>query len=434
MNTLWRFPFRATPRAALFMVATSTLALVGQSQLMLFAIVVVVVVSTIDAFAVKKLPVTIREIGAFSRGAPTPLKISVDAPGASRVQIRQPLPPDMTSPESTTTGRSLETVLIPLRRGSYVLPRVAVRCDGPLGLGSWFHELGVDAPFNVYPDLPAAQRLAQAVRQRSIRAVGSRRRGPLGLGTEFESVREYRTDDDVRQINWRATARLGRPMSNNLRVEQDTDLWVLVDTGRLSGASLIATTGPVTRLDLALDAAAALGLVADDLNDRVGFVSYASQVGQVMFPRRRGGARLVETSFGLEPTDDESDHAAAFATASSNRRGLVFVFTDLIDEAAAALLLSALPALCRRHIVFIACIDDPEYVRARTFGTPGELVVMADIDAALRNTVQLVQNTGAIVVTASVGKYSESMVQTYVRVRSGSGVALDRPRQATNAQ
>lgn len=434
MKTLWRFPFRATPRAALLVAAASLFALIGQSPLMLFAIIVVVVVSIVDAFAVRATPTTTREVGAFSRGVATPLKILVDAPRASRVQIRQPLPPDMSSPEAVTRGFALDTVLVPLRRGSYVLPRVAVRCDGPLGLGSWFHELGDDTPFNVYPDLPAAQRLAQAVRQRSIRAVGSRRRGPLGLGTEFESVREYRTDDDVRQINWRTTARLGRPMSNNLRVEQDTDLWVFVDTGRLSAASLVASTGPVSRLDLALDAAAALGLVADDLNDRAGFVSYGSQVGQVIFPRRRGGARLVEASFALVPTDEESDHGAAFATASSNRRGLVFVFTDLVDEAAAALLLAALPALCRRHTVFIACIDDPEYVRARTSGTSGERAVMADIDAALQATVQRIHNAGARVIIAPDAKFSETLVQTYVRIRSGSGAALDRPRQTTNAQ
>ncbi len=426
--------FRATPRAALLMALASALALLGMGQLMLFVLVGIVVVSIIDAFAVRTAPTTTREIGAFARGTATPLKISVDAPAASRVQIRQPMPPDMTSPQAITNGRSLDTVLVPLRRGSYVLPRVAVRCDGPLGLGRWFHELGDDTPFNVYPDLPAAQRLAQAVRQRSIRAVGSRRRGPLGLGTEFESVREYHTDDDVRQINWRATARLGRPMSNNLRVEQDTDLWVLVDTGRLSAASMLASTGPVNRLDLALDAAAALGLVADDLNDRVGFVSYASAVGQVMFPRRRGGARLVEASFGLEPDDDESDHATAFATTSSTRRGLLFVFTDLIDDAAASHLVSALPALCRRHTVFVACVDDPEYVRARATGTPGERAIMADIDAAFDGVRRLAQNAGATVITAPADTFSEAMVRTYVHMRSGNGLALDRPRQTTSAQ
>jgi uncharacterized protein (DUF58 family) len=422
-SNLWRLPLRATPRAALLVAASSGLALVGQPKLMLMVMLGIVVVSLIDALAVRRIPETRRQVGAFARGVPTPLQISVSAPQASRVEIRQPLPPDMTSKSPIAKTSTLTTSLVPLRRGSYVLPRVAVRCDGPLGLGSWFHELGDDTPFNVYPDLPGAQRLAQAVRQRSIRAVGSRRRGPLGLGTEFESVREYHTDDDVRQINWRASARLGRPMSNNLRVEQDADVWVLVDMGRLSGASMVAPSGPVNRLDLALDAAAAIGLVADDLNDRFGFLSYAHEVGRVLSPRRRGGARAIEAGYALEPIDAESDHSAAFAATkskSSNRRALVFIFTDLVDEAAAALLTAALPALCKRHTVVVACIEDPEYLRVRTSGTPGERSVLADIDAAFEAAAQLVRQSGAQVLTAPVDKFAEMLVRSYVNRRGAS--------------
>jgi uncharacterized protein (DUF58 family) len=436
LSLFWRFPFRVTPRGVFLVAAASILGLLGLPTLMIWVIVGIIVVSILDAVAVRETPMVTREVGAFARGVATPIRIVVEAKGASRVLVRQPLPPDMTSPAPSSYGRVFETTLVPLRRGSYVLPRVAVRSDGPLGLGSWFHELGEDTPFNVYPDLPAAQRLAQAVRQRSIRAVGSRRRGPLGLGTEFESVREYRTDDDVRQINWKATARLGRPMSNNLRVEQDVDLWILVDTGRLSAASMVASTGPVNRLDVGLDAAAALGLVADDLNDRVGFISYNSNVGRVLPPRRRGGARAIEAGYSLEPSDDETDHATAFASTSANRRGLVFLFTDLIDEAAATLLVKSLPSLCRRHTVIVACVDDPEYVRARIDGTAGEQMVMADIDASFDAAARLVRGAGAQVVTAPVDLFAEAIVRSYVRMRSGSGAAsaLDRPRQTTSAQ
>jgi uncharacterized protein (DUF58 family) len=227
----------------------------------------------------------------------------------------------------------------------------------------------------------------------------------------------------VRQINWRASARLGRPMSNNLRVEQDADVWVLVDMGRLSGASMVAPSGPVNRLDLALDAAAAIGLVADDLNDRFGFLSYAHEVGRVLSPRRRGGARSIEAGYALEPIDAESDHNAAFAATkskSSNRRALVFIFTDLVDEAAAALLTAALPALCKRHTVVVACIEDPEYLRVRTSGTPGERSVLADIDAAFEAAAQLVRQSGAQVLTAPVDKFAETLVRSYVNRRGAS--------------
>src|SRR4029079_2320303 len=83
--------------------------------------------------------------------------------------------------------------------------------------------------------------------------------GPLGLGTEFESIRDYVPDDDFRQVNWRATARLGRPMSNQYRIERDRDVVCVVDCGRLMAAPFADRT----RLDAALDAAVAVAAVAD---------------------------------------------------------------------------------------------------------------------------------------------------------------------------
>ena len=86
-----------------------------------------------------------------------------------------------------------------------MLPPVAVRATGPLGLGALDHRRGRGAEVSVYPDLPAPGGSRSPVRRGRFRDPGARARGPLGLGTEFESVRDYLPDDDVRQINWRAT-------------------------------------------------------------------------------------------------------------------------------------------------------------------------------------------------------------------------------------
>ena len=97
------------------------------------------------------------------------------------------------------------------RRGAAAATRsqpVALRSEGPLGLGRWRHEGAGEHEVTVYPDVPAARRLALAVRQGRFRSAGRLTRGPLGLGTEFESIRDYEPDDDIRQVNWRATERM----------------------------------------------------------------------------------------------------------------------------------------------------------------------------------------------------------------------------------
>ena len=127
---------------------------------------------------------------------------------------------------------------MPRRRGRHVLGPVALRSEGPLGLGRWRHEGGGEQEVTVYPDVPAARRLALAVQQGRFRAAGRLTRGPLGLGTEFESIRDYEPDDDIRQVNWRATERMQRPMSNQYRVEQDREVMLLIDAGRLMASPL----------------------------------------------------------------------------------------------------------------------------------------------------------------------------------------------------
>ena len=153
----------------------------------------------------------------------------------------------------------------------------------------------------MYPDLVAARKVVLAVRHGRFSDPGRRPQGPLGLGTEFELIRDYVPDDDVRQVNWRATARMGRPMSNQYRTEQDRDVIAVVDAGRLSAAPLPAEDGErPTVLDACLDALTALALVADEAGDRFGAIAFDDEVRFAARPGRARGAAVVRSLFALE--------------------------------------------------------------------------------------------------------------------------------------
>jgi uncharacterized protein (DUF58 family) len=227
---------------------------------------------------------------------------------------------------------------------------------GPLGLAAWYRRGGEPNEVLVYPDLPAAWRLVLAVRQGRFRDPGRLTRGPLGLGTDFESIRDYLPDDDIRQVNWRATARLGRPMSNQYRVEQDRDVVCMLDVGRLMAAPL----GDRTRLDATVDAATAVALVADEVGDRAGVIAFDDRVRRRLPPARGGGDAVVRAIFDVEPTAVDSDYELAFRAVGSGKRAFVLVLTDLLEEAAAQPLLDAMPVLARRHAVVVAGVIDPD--------------------------------------------------------------------------
>jgi uncharacterized protein (DUF58 family) len=271
----------------------------------------------------------------------------------------------------------------------------------------------------VYPDVPAARRLVIALRQGRFREPGQRTRGPLGLGTDFESVREYLPDDDVRQINWLATARLGRPMSNQYRVEQDRDVVCLLDTGRL----MTAPIGDLTRLDAAVDAVVAVALVADEIGDRVGLVAFDREIRRRLTTRRSGGRAVVQAVVDLEPRLIDSDYDLAFRAVSGGKRGLVIVFTDLVDEAAARSLLAAVPVLTRRHAVVVASVTDPDLQRAMVAVPNGVRDVYAtaialDVLAARTQVAARLRAAGAVVIEAPANRLGEACVGAYLRLKA----------------
>lgn len=407
-----------TPRAAALLAGLGLLALLVPPVLAALAALAALSAIALDARSVRRAPRIDRDVSrVIARGVPVAFRLRAQRPDGVAVRMRQATPADLRLDRESATGE-LNATLTGERRGRHSLPGVASVSLGPLGLARWHHPDGPPQELLVYPDLPAARRLTLLVRRGALTG-GHAARGPLGLGTEFESIRDYLPDDDFRQLNWRASARLGRPMSNQYRIEQDREVICLVDSGRLMGTPL----GDRTRLDAALDAVTAVALVADELGDRCGAVAFDSAVRTELRPRRGGGRIVVRGLFDLEPTTRDSDFELAFTRVGAARRAMVLVFTDLIDVAAARSLLAAAPLLTRRHAVAIVSAEDPDLRRAsiRLPADPAEAyetVAAVDVlEARLAVSVQL-RRRGAEVIEAPVDQLALRCVQAYLSAKA----------------
>ncbi len=373
-----------------------------------------------DAIAARRDPGAGRRLPRIvARGVPAALAVEVRDAGGRGVRVRQASPAEIDIEPQEADG-GLEATLVARRRGRHVLPAAAVRVTGPLGLATCDHRAGEEAELLVYPDLPAARRLALAVRAGRFRESGHRSRGPFGLGTEFESIRDYLPDDDIRQVNWPATARLGRPMSNQYRIEQDRDVICILDCGRLMAAPL---SGGATRLDAAIDAATAVGLVADELGDRCGTVAFDAKVHRRLSPRRRGGEALVRAVYDLQPAAVDADYELAFRSIGASKRALVIVFTDLIEEVAARSLVNAVPVLARRHEVVVAGVNDPDLDALLRSAPARELDVyraaaVLDVLAARERAAARVRGAGARVLETAPVALSQACVGAYLSAKS----------------
>jgi uncharacterized protein (DUF58 family) len=407
------------PRAAAILAGIALLTALTSPAVGAIAAIVLVGVVLADALAVRRAPEVSREVPQhLARGVAARLHVHAERGALGRVRLRQPAPAALIVDPQEADG-ALDATITPRRRGRHMLGAVALRSEGPLGVGRWRHSAAGEHEVTVYPDVPAARRLALAVRQGRFRAAGRLTRGPLGLGTEFESIRDYEPDDDIRQVNWRATERMQRPMSNQFRVEQDREVMLLIDSGRLMAAPL----GDRTRLDAAVDAAVAVALVADVLGDRAGVLAFDREVRRRLAPRRAGGHAVVRGLLDLQPRAEESDYELAFRTVEGAKRSLMMIFCDLLDESAAKPLADAVPVLTRHHSVTVATVRDPDLdaiiaTEPTSAHAIGAQAVALDVLASRTRVAHMLRHTGAQVVEAPADQLAAACVTAYLRAKA----------------
>lgn len=254
-------------------------------------------------------------------------------------------------------------LLRPERRGRFTLGPVTVRTRGPLGLAGRQRQVDLRTDLKVYPALEGRKEVEGRVRRSRLLEVGSRSARVRGGGMEFDSLREYHPDDEFRRINWAATARASKPITNLYREERNQQVLLLLDAGR----TMAGTVGGAPRFEHALDAAVAVATLALTVGDRVGAFAFAERVRATVPPRadRAQARRIVDALFDVEPQLAAADYRGAVAAALTRfrRRALLVLFTDLADEAAMDTLLTAIPTLARRHLVLVAEVRDPEAER-----------------------------------------------------------------------
>jgi uncharacterized protein (DUF58 family) len=179
---------------------------------------------------------------------------------------------------------------------------------------------------------------------------------------------------------------------------------------------------PLTRLDAAVDAVAAVALVADEIGDRSGVIAFDGEVRRRVSPRRAAGEAVVRAVFDLEPRSVDTDFDLAFRTVGGAKRALVIVLTDLIDEAAAQSLLQAVPVLSRRHAVVVASVRDPDLdaavrrpptVARDTYAA----AVALDVLDARTQVVAKLRHAGAEVIEAPPARLPKACVGAYMRLK-----------------
>lgn len=291
----------------------------------------------------------------------------------------------------------IEVELTPTRRGDRLADRLTLRVFGPLGLGARQRSFAVPGVVRALPPFTSRRHLPSLLaelRQLDGRSAVRTR----GQGTEFDSLRDYVAGDDVRSIDWRATARRSEVVVRTWQPERDRHVVLVLDTSRTSAGRVL----DMPRLDSAMDAALLLAALASRAGDRVEVLMGDRDVHARIRADRRGELlnHLVEAMAPLEPALVEADwpRLVGAVTSAVRRRALVVLLTPLEPAAVEESLLPVLPTLTARHRVVVASVQDPALAAAGLSGTvaPGALEPDPYDVAATERTLARREQTAAV--------------------------------------
>lgn len=367
---------------------TGLLALVGvlpivvspwPARAFVILLVVLAVLVSIDvalAAGTRRLRFTRSPNSSARLGQPVDAGLLIHNDGRRRFrgQVRDAWPPSARGEPRThrvviAPGQSqqLHTQLRPVRRGDQRAAVVTARSIGPLGFAGRQSSQSVPGQVRVLPPFLSRKHLPS--RLAKLREIDGLLPTLIrGQGTEFDSLREYVVGDDVRSIDWRASARRTDVMVRTWRPERDRRVVIVLDTGRMAAGRVgidptAADPAGWPRLDWAMDAALLLAALASRAGDHVDFLAHDRLSRAAVFGASRTEllAQLVDAMAPLQPALVESDWRAMVAAIlrRTRRRSLVVLLTDLNSTALDEGLLPMLPQLSAKHHVLVAAVSDP---------------------------------------------------------------------------
>ncbi|WP_306363360.1 DUF58 domain-containing protein [Nocardia sp. CC227C] len=312
------------------------------------------------------------------------------------------------------------TELTPDYRGDRIAGPVTIRLLGPLGMAGRQTRRAVPARLRALPPFRSERLLGAKIRR--LQQMEGRNTATIrGQGTEFDSFREYVVGDDVRTIDWRATARADDVLVRTWRPERNRHVVMLLDTGRISAGRV----GDGTRLDAMVEAALLLAGLAAAGGDSVDLLAFDRELRTEV--RGVGGKRLqfklMHALAAVAPRLVDTDYQALLnATLQrARRRSLVVWFTHLDAAVVQERLLPVLPVLTRRHRVLIVAVTDPEVAAAATRrATVDDLYTAAAAESLVIEhtlTRENLQRMGVRVIAAPPEQLPEALANEYLELK-----------------
>ena len=341
--------------------------------------------------------------------------------------LRNP-PPALEMTVAVGAREQISYRILPRERGDVRMGRLFVRYQSRFGFAERWTAAQISQTIRVLPDLEEARRHAlYLIRSKQVE-MEKRRRRQRGQGREFESLRDYRQGDDLRDICWTATARRHNLTTRVFEIERSQVVWIVLDAGRLLRAQVQREHSDLrlSKLDYAINAALSLAQVATQCGDKVGLLAYGRSVQQII-AAGRGAIHLrtsVDSLAQVRGEASEADHSSAARVLlnGQHRRSLVVWITDFAETPTLPEVIEYAMQITRRHLVVFSAMSQPDLTELAqaTPQTPEDMYRhAAALEIAHRRELLLrgLRQRGIFAFELVPGMLASSLVNQYLDIK-----------------
>lgn len=358
----------------------------------------------------------------------TMVRITTTSRRPLRLLIRQRWP-DLVEPRSSVVnamiraGEVLGVELQPrgISRGTAVVEPLWIAAT-MRGLVERIVPAGEPSLVHVLPNLHAVSRMHKKLNVYALRSLGARQSPRIGKGREFDRLRDYVRDDDYRDIAWKASARHGRLIVREFRMERSQDILLCLDRGH----RMAARVEQITRLDHAVNASVLISYICNRMEDKTGIVAFDTAVDKGL-SSGRGAAHLRMITAYVTQLEAAYRHTDYLALAASLRRRLhhrtlILILTVLPEREERFDLLRAVDMLAPQHLPLFVTLTDRD-LRAQAELLPSNqeelqrTLVARDLWLGRAELTRELRARGAMVVESTAVDWGVDAVNAYIEVK-----------------
>ena len=254
---------------------------------------------------------------------------------------------------SQLSEKTIHYDLTPTERGVYDFGKINTYVSSPLQLATRKYDLGKEKQLICYPSFLRIQDFDIKTINSNTLSYGTKKVRRIGHSLEFEQIKEYVTGDDIRTLNWKATAKRNQLMVNQYVEEKSQAVYSIIDKGR----TMQLHFNNITLLDYAINATLAVSNAILRKQDKAGMLSFSKNMEDLVVAESRfSQMRLIsETLYNIKTDFSESDFSSLYAVVKRKitHRSLLILYTNFETMDNLKRQLPYLRALSKMHLVLV---------------------------------------------------------------------------------